>query len=98
MILFLFFQIIFSYLFLPFVYVMGVPTEEARQVSSVLGLKLVTSEILAFMELGQLRAAHAISVSIRSVYNFTYFGRNMIIISQTELFQHRKSNILLGSE
>ena len=57
------FQIIFSYIFIPFAVLMGIDLYEAKKVATLLGLKIFTNEILAFMDLGQLIRNNEISVS-----------------------------------
>jgi len=46
------FQWICSYMFWPMSVMMGVPPDEAREVSKLIGIKIFTSELLAYDELG----------------------------------------------
>ena len=62
-------------MFLPFAYIIGVDPEDVKEVSSVVGMKLVTSEFLAFMELGKLRNSNQISVSIGLYEIYLYYCR-----------------------
>ena len=43
-----------SYVFIPLSLMMGVSWNDARPVASLLGLKIFTSEILAYQEMGEM--------------------------------------------
>ena len=58
----------FSYVFRPLAYMFGVDWEECDTVATVLGIKLLPNEMLAYLELGALRVKGQLSVSI---YNST---------------------------
>lgn len=49
-------QIIFSYLFAPLAFLMGVPWSDAFAVGNLLGTKLVLNELVSFIELGKIQA------------------------------------------
>ncbi len=52
-------QQLLGWLFWPFALLMGVPAEEASQVGMLLGEKLVLTELVAFIHLGELQASDA---------------------------------------
>ena len=54
---------IFSYMFYPLAYIIGIDEEDLSEVSNLLGLKLVANEFLAFIKLGQYGREGVISVS-----------------------------------
>ena len=56
------FEGICSYLFWPVALVMGVDVDDCSEVGKLIGIKLFTTEILAFQELGVLVRSEVISV------------------------------------
>ena len=58
-----FLQKIFSYVFLPLAYIIGVDVDDAMDVANLLGLKLIANEFLGFLELGRYGREDLISVS-----------------------------------
>ena len=62
--IYLFLQTVFSYIFRPLAYMFGVDWEECDTVAIVLGIKLLPNEMLAYLELGELRVKGQLSVSI----------------------------------
>ncbi|MFH7519155.1 nucleoside transporter C-terminal domain-containing protein, partial [Pseudomonas syringae group genomosp. 7] len=44
-------QKVFSYLFSPFAYLLGLPTKDAMYVAELMGMKLATNEFVAMMDL-----------------------------------------------
>ena len=51
-----YFQIICSYLFWPLALLIGVEVKYCRDVAKLLGVKIFTSELLAFQDLGDMAA------------------------------------------
>lgn len=74
------FQGILGYVFFPFAWVMGVPTNEALQVGSIMATKLVSNEFVAMMDLQKIastlspRAEGILSVFLVSFANFSSIG------------------------
>ncbi|ELY2511055.1 NupC/NupG family nucleoside CNT transporter [Cronobacter sakazakii] len=74
------FQGILGYIFYPVAWVMGVPTNEALQVGSIMATKLVSNEFVAMMDLQKLagtispRAEGILSVFLVSFANFSSIG------------------------
>jgi CNT family concentrative nucleoside transporter len=62
---------IFSWIFSPLAFVMGVPWDEAGRVGSLFGQKLVLNEFVAYLELSKLQASPA-ALSARSELVTTY--------------------------
>ncbi len=58
-------QTLFSLVFKPVAYMLGIDWGECGTVATVLGIKLLPNEILAYLELGALRVEHKLSVSGR---------------------------------
>ena len=52
-----------SYLFLPLSVIMGVDWEDSREMAKLIGIKVFTSEIIAYQELGRSIDAGRLSVS-----------------------------------
>lgn len=80
-------QIIFSYLFVPFAWLTGIEWSECRAVSSLLGLKMLGNEVLAFIELGGIQqgdgiklSEHAATLSTYALCGFSSFGTLAIFI------------------
>ena len=57
------FEGICSYLFWPVAWVMGVDVDDCDEVGTLIGIKLFTTEILAYQELGTMVRSETISVS-----------------------------------
>ncbi|BCQ36001.1 MULTISPECIES: NupC/NupG family nucleoside CNT transporter [Erwinia] len=74
------FQGILGYVFFPFAWVMGVPSNEALQVGSIMATKLVSNEFVAMMDLQKIastlspRAEGILSVFLVSFANFSSIG------------------------
>ncbi|MBW7983557.1 NupC/NupG family nucleoside CNT transporter [Enterobacillus tribolii] len=74
------FQGILGYVFYPFAWIMGVPSNEALQVGSIMATKLVSNEFVAMIDLqkivGELspRGAGILSVFLVSFANFSSIG------------------------
>lgn len=74
------FQGILGYIFYPVAWVMGVPSNEALQVGSIMATKLVSNEFVAMMDLQKVaatlspRAVGIISVFLVSFANFSSIG------------------------
>ncbi|ELU12189.1 hypothetical protein CAPTEDRAFT_123339 [Capitella teleta] len=67
------FEVICSYLFWPLAFLIGIEVPYCREVAKLIGIKVFTSEILAYQELGQsLKGPLADSVSPRSAAIATY--------------------------
>ncbi len=66
------FQDIFSYLFWPFAFVMGVPVEDCMLVGRLLGEKMVLNELVAYSSLKDMLADPNIQLQDRSVIIVTY--------------------------
>ncbi|CAD5118456.1 unnamed protein product [Dimorphilus gyrociliatus] len=80
-------QIIFSYLFVPFAWLIGIEWSECRAVSSLLGLKMLGNEVLAFLELGGIQqgegpklSEHAATLTTYALCGFSSFGTLAIFI------------------
>ena len=61
------FEVLFSKLFIPLAYVLGIPYEDCENVASVIAAKTVMNEFVAYERLGKLKLAGAISVSFRRI-------------------------------
>ncbi|QMI06005.1 nucleoside permease NupC [Citrobacter sp. RHB25-C09] len=74
------FQGILGYIFYPIAWVMGVPSNEALQVGSIMATKLVSNEFVAMMDLQKIaatlspRAEGILSVFLVSFANFSSIG------------------------
>jgi nucleoside transport protein len=74
------FQGILGYIFFPFAWIIGVPTNEALHVGSIMATKMVSNEFVAMMDLqkvaGQLspRSTGILSVFLVSFANFSSIG------------------------
>ena len=76
---------ILGWLFAPLALLMGIPFGEAAQVGSLLGVKTVLNEFLAFRELGELAAEGALSerstvIASYALCGFANFGSLAILI------------------
>ncbi len=65
---------IFSWLLAPLAFLMGVPWAEAGQVGFLLGQKLVLNEFVAFVELGKMLEAEALSERAELIATFAICG------------------------
>jgi len=79
------FEIIFSTLFHPVAYMLGVDWPESGQVASILGMKLTISEILAYLKLGSMRKAQELSerasmLTTYAICGFSSFGTMAIFV------------------
>ncbi|QCR35409.1 NupC/NupG family nucleoside CNT transporter [Nissabacter sp. SGAir0207] len=74
------FQELLGYVFYPFAWVMGVPSNEALQVGSIMATKMVSNEFVAMMDLQKIaatlspRAEGILSVFLVSFANFSSIG------------------------
>lgn len=64
-------QVVFGWLFAPMAMLMGIPWDEARTVGMLLGEKLVLTELIAFLHLGELQST-AQALSPRSAVITSY--------------------------
>jgi CNT family concentrative nucleoside transporter len=64
-------QVVFGWLFAPMAMLMGIPCDEARTVGMLLGEKLVLTELIAFLHLGELQST-AQALSPRSAVITSY--------------------------
>jgi len=62
-------QLIMGYIFTPLMWLIGIPWEEAHQAGSLMGIKTILNELLAYMELASLPAG---SLSEKSRLVITY--------------------------
>jgi len=79
------FQRVLGVLLAPLAFVMGIPWSEAQEVGSLLGIKTVLNEFLAYQELGVLVAGDAISersavIASYALCGFANFGSLAILI------------------
>jgi CNT family concentrative nucleoside transporter len=65
-------QEIFGYLFWPFAWIMGVPTEDCFHIAQLLGEKMVVNELVAYSSLSNMLANPDIQLQGRSVVIATY--------------------------
>jgi CNT family concentrative nucleoside transporter len=65
---------IFAWIFSPFAFLMGVPWNEAGQVGTLLGQKLILNEFVAYLGLTQLTAAEAISPRSELIASYALCG------------------------
>ncbi|CAD5117032.1 unnamed protein product [Dimorphilus gyrociliatus] len=68
------FQKICSYLLFPVSLLIGIDIDDAKEVASLLGYKLFTSEILAYQELGDLISANKISRRSAAISTYALCG------------------------
>ncbi len=66
------FQSIFSYIFFPFAFIMGVPLEDCMLIGRLLGEKMVLNELVAYSSLKQMLMDPTIQLQDRSVIIATY--------------------------
>ncbi|QOI10964.1 NupC/NupG family nucleoside CNT transporter [Blochmannia endosymbiont of Colobopsis nipponica] len=91
------FQEILGYLFLPIVWIIGIPTNEALQVSKIMAIKLLTNEFIAMTELQKIsqnlstNTIGIVSIFLTSFANFSSIG---IIIGTIKFLNKEKGNIL----
>ncbi|WP_299308414.1 nucleoside transporter C-terminal domain-containing protein [uncultured Croceicoccus sp.] len=67
------FQRIIGYVFAPFMYLLGIPWDEARIAGGLFGTKIVLNEFVAFIDLGNLGPA-ALSERSRAIVTFSLCG------------------------
>lgn len=67
-------QQILGWIFAPLVWFMGVPWEEATTVGSLIGIKTVVNEFVAYQELGSLMAADDISARSAAITSYALCG------------------------
>jgi len=67
-------EIIFSWIFSPLAFVMGVPWEEAGKVGSLFGQKIVLTEFIAYMGLTKLTAAGELSQRSELIASYALCG------------------------
>jgi CNT family concentrative nucleoside transporter len=66
---------IFGYLFAPFAFLMGVPTDECLQVGMLLGKKLTLTELMAYLDLGEIqRSAAPLSERTATITSYALCG------------------------
>jgi nucleoside transporter len=67
-------QIITSYIFFPFAWLMGVPTYDCSKVASLIGTKIIVNEFAAFQELGVMVKNDAISSKAITIATYALCG------------------------
>jgi concentrative nucleoside transporter, CNT family len=65
-------QLILSYLFWPVAWVMGTPVSDCGTVATLLGEKIILTEFIAYLHLGDILAAGEIEMTYRGVVIATY--------------------------
>ena len=79
-------QFLCSYFFWPFALIMGVPIEDCRKVSELIGVKIFLKEIIAYQYLGALITnnkrfdAHLAS---NGTWSYTSFGNDIVLHNAT---------------
>jgi CNT family concentrative nucleoside transporter len=78
-------QTLFGFAFAPIAFLMGVPWHEAREVGSLIGIKTVLNEFIAYKELHEAIAAGSISersalISVYALCGFANFGSLAILL------------------
>ena len=68
------FQGILGFILAPVAFMMGIPWEEATQVGSLMGVKIVLNEFLAYQELGAQMAAGELSERSRIIASYALCG------------------------
>ncbi|CAH1792803.1 unnamed protein product [Owenia fusiformis] len=68
------FQLICSYVFWPFAFLMGIERDNCGQVAKLLGIKLFTSEFLAYSELGDMAEAGEITQRSAAIATYALCG------------------------
>lgn len=91
------FQEILGYILFPFAWVLGIPTHEALQVSSIMATKLVSNEFIAMINLQ--KVAHTLSprtVGILSVFlvSFANFSSIGIITGAIKGLNEKQSRVV----
>lgn len=67
-------SIIFSYVFMWLCPLLGVSWEESQTVAPIIGLKLTANEILAYLELGKMRAAQVVTERTSALVTYAICG------------------------
>lgn len=65
---------IFAWIFAPLAYVMGVPWEDANQVGSLFGKKLIVNEFVAYADLIQMKAADVLAPRSELIATYALCG------------------------
>lgn len=65
---------IFAWIFAPLAYVMGVPWEDANQVGSLFGKKLIVNEFVAYADLLQMKAADVLAPRSELIATYALCG------------------------
>ncbi|RIJ65605.1 NupC/NupG family nucleoside CNT transporter [Rummeliibacillus sp. POC4] len=91
-------QKIFSYIFSPFAYLLGLPTKDAMYVAELMGMKLATNEFVAMMDLTKhvhSMAPHTVAVAATFLTSFANFSTvGMIYGAFNSLLDEKKSAII----
>jgi CNT family concentrative nucleoside transporter len=82
-------QAIFGWVCAPLAFVMGVPWSEAREVGSLIGVKTVLNEFIAYQQLSEAIGAGALSqrsavISVYALCGFANFGSLAILLGGIE--------------
>lgn len=82
-------QSILGFLCAPLAFLMGVPWQEAREVGSLIGVKTVLNEFIAYQQLGEAIAAGALSersavIGVYALCGFANFGSLAILLGGIE--------------
>jgi CNT family concentrative nucleoside transporter len=68
-------ELVLGYAFAPFAWLMGIPWDECLQVGMLLGKKLTLTELMAYLDLGQIQAsAHPLSVRTATIVSYGLCG------------------------
>jgi CNT family concentrative nucleoside transporter len=65
---------IFAWIFSPFAFLMGIPWDQAGQVGTLLGQKLILNEFVAYLGLMKLKAAQALSPRSELIASYALCG------------------------
>jgi CNT family concentrative nucleoside transporter len=65
---------LFAWIFSPFAFLMGIPWNEARQVGTLLGQKIILNEFVAYLGLTKLTAAQAITPRSELIASYALCG------------------------
>lgn len=90
-------QEILSYIFFPFAWIIGIPTNEILQVSSIMAIKLVSNEFIAIINLQKIsdvlssQTVGIVSVFLVSFSNFSSIG---IVIGAIKGLNKTQGNII----
>ncbi|MFT8321243.1 MAG: nucleoside transporter C-terminal domain-containing protein [Bacillus sp. (in: firmicutes)] len=91
-------QKIFSYLFSPFAFLLGLPGKDAMYVAQLMGIKLATNEFVAMLDLKNMipsLAPHTVAVAVTFLTSFANFSTvGMIYGTITSVVDEEKANLI----